>query len=225
MVKKLAILAAVAVMITALAACGSSPQYEDTELEFARFGGEVAIPDIHSIEEIFEIIGRSAETERYDNFRTFGGTIRAIKDGVVRLESREGQITEFRISENSAVLAESLRVGAFVTGVYDANELITFMFPPNRHAVALVDGTSGISVGRLTMNEFTNNLWMNFGHHSVRTTEKTVIVLQDGTPFDGEHSELIGCKAIAFYSIVAASFPSWATTNSVVVLCETAAWE
>ena len=205
----------------------------------------------YDIKAMFQEWADLAETVKYEHFDTFLGRVTEIIQQTnfipeqpdliaispnthgewvvveghyfVRVEdSANGLTVVFHVTDNTVVLFDELEVGMVVTGVFDTLQPITLQYPPTYRAVALVEGPYSISVGRVSVNEFTNNVWLNFGTTHISARENTMIVFQDGTPFYGEHEEINGRKVMMFFRHMATSMPGWANAEYAVVLFETA---
>jgi len=249
--KKFIRLSAVATIIAslALAACGVLPQDEEVQSGTGGLtrpadtladetedstGYDFNFGDEWFVENQFATFSGTVK-EIYQNYQfipdeegmiavspdTPGTTVAVEGSYFVWVENEAGQTVVFRTDENSVILVENLEVGAVVTGVYNTMMPMIMIYPPQHHAVALIDGLGGVAAGNLE-ESYTNLLWMNLGDLHISINNNTEIIFQDGTPFDGDNSELIGRNAIAFYGLVAQSLPAQAGADKIVVLFEMA---
>jgi len=226
----------------ALAACGMRPEYDTEPLntlafphDDARSVEDYAVSGYYDITHIplsiqnnFSFISGTVThiTQRYQfipRYETFvvspdtpGETITVEGEFSVRLEREDGREVVFSIDNDSAMLVENLEIGMIVTGVYNQNVPTILIYPPHLHAVALVEGAS------VAVSRFDENFLSSCGTLVIHVTESTEIILQDGTQFNGDYSELVGRALVLLYNEVTDSFPVQARPYKIVVLFEMA---
>ena len=138
----------------------------------------------------------------------------------VLVENDYGAKLMFVITDETYIIGElnELAVDSEFTGFYDANVPVPMIYPPQHRAIVIaLDMGDGQSVKADRFNEELisddNTLKLNIG-------EKTEIIYQDGTEFEGDISELANRKLIVVYDISTRSIPAQTTPSSVIILYE-----
>lgn len=126
----------------------------------------------------------------------------------------------FIVSGNTVNLVENLEVGMEVIGFYDANLPMIMIYPMQAEAVVLAE--VGGNAGSVFVDRFDENLLSSDGSAVVNVTDETVIVLQDGTPFEGGREMLAGCRFAVVYSVSTRSMPPQLQAEKIIVLFERA---
>lgn len=162
--------------------------------------------------------------ERQANYYSFTGTVKEITDHsrvegtkYVLVENEEGQIANLVVSKDTYILdGEEIEVGSVITGFYDANAPMLMIYPPqyNTEVVVVNNKDTNIKVDR-----FDENLVSADNGLKLKISDKTEIVLQDGTDFEGK---LENRKLVVLYGPSTRSIPAQTTPDKVVVLFEKA---
>ena len=119
------------------------------------------------------------------------------------------------ISEDTYVVdGAEIQVGDTITGYFDITKPMLMIYPPqyNAEVVAVEDGETTVKYDR-----FDDNLLSYDGQLVITISDNTVVILEDGTPYDGS---LAGRKLIVRYGASTRSFPAQTTPISVVVMFE-----
>ncbi|MCL2397638.1 MAG: copper amine oxidase N-terminal domain-containing protein [Defluviitaleaceae bacterium] len=161
-------------------------------------------------------------------FSVFKGTITEITPlyGELRPDGEfivlaEGNSEKMRfIIDQDTLVAPSteLEVGMKVAGVYETIfQYLSSSFPPLVPALALLT-----DYRQVMANRFDENFLNIAGDMFINISDYTEIIFQDGTPFDGDHNELIGRALVVTYTYVLESLPGRTTADKIIVLFERA---
>jgi len=153
-------------------------------------------------------------------FASYAGTVSKIEDtdaGTVYSIDKDGEVIANIISgDGTYVIGDGeIKEGDVIEGFYDTNAPATMIYPPRVTAevitVNLPDSQS------IKVDRFDGDLISSDGNLKLNISDKTEIVLQDGTAFDGE----IANRALAVvYDVATKSIPAQTTPIKVVVLFE-----
>jgi len=111
----------------------------------------------------------------------------------VSIETADGNPMNFIVDLTTAVLVDGeLSEGMVITGHYDGLLPVPMIWPPQHHAVAITQYTGS----NVLLSRFDADFASTNGPHSLAITPETQIVFQDGQPFEGELSELVGRKLV-----------------------------
>lgn len=164
------------------------------------------------------------QAEEQTKFNSITGTVKEIVDSesaedfkILWLEDKEGNPVNFIISKDTSILNNAnITEGSTITGFYDVNAPMTMIYPPryNVKMVAVSDQDQNVKLDRFDKDlvSFDKTLKLN-------VTDKTEIVLQDGTTFDGE---LANRKLVVIYGVSTRSIPAQTSPTKIIVLFEKA---
>jgi len=111
-----------------------------------------------------------------------------------------------------------IEIGKTVTGFYDNNVPVIMIYPPQHLAYALV--VHGEDMPRVAFARFCEE-WVSYDQmHRLRITDDTEIIMQDGTPFEGEKDELIGRLLLVKFDISHRDIPETIFAKHITVLFE-----
>ena len=175
----------------------------------------------------------ASDTEPAPQFIAFTGVITDIIDYVspnggdsdnvklVHTKADDENVVVFVVNEETYMVTESeLKVGEKITGFYDALGIAPMIYPPQHTAAVIavdLPETQSIMVDRFDeeLINYGETLKLNIG-------DKTEIIYQDGTKFEGDISELADRKLVVVYDITTRSIPAQTAPIKVVVLYEKA---
>ena len=158
-------------------------------------------------------------TDIIDYVSPNGGESNNVK--LVHTKADDENVVVFVVNEETYMVTESeLKVGEKITGFYDALGIAPMIYPP-QHAAAVIavelSDTHSVMVDRFDeeLTSYGETLKLNIG-------DKTEIIYQDGTKFEGDISELADRKLVVVYDITTRSIPAQTAPIKVVVLYEKA---
>ena len=140
---------------------------------------------------------------------------------LVHTKADDKNVVVFVVNEETYMVTESeLKVGEKITGFYDALGIAPMIYPPQHTAAVIaveLPDTHSVTVDRFDeeLTSYGETLKLNIG-------DKTEIIYQDGTKFEGDISELTDRKLVVVYDITTRSIPAQTTPIKVVVLYEKA---
>ena len=160
------------------------------------------------------------------SYLSFTGTIKEINshvdnegntvDGIQYLltENAEGGLANFRITPDTYYVTDNeLRVGAEITGFYDARAVHILIYPARYEAKVLaVDLPEGQSI---KVDTFDENMLSADRQLKLNISDETKIVLQNGETFRGE---LKGKNLAVLYTFTTRSIPAQTSPVSITVL-------
>ena len=163
----------------------------------------------------------------YPAYLSISGTIQSITARVnaegkeldgshfVQIENvgTEGALTNFIVESDTLRLNENeLKVGAKLTGWYDARKPVLAIYPPQFKAVAIaVDEQLPVT----KLDRFDAELLSQDGMLKLNVGEETAITLLDGTAYAGD---LANCDLAVFYTLSTHSLPAQTTPEKIIVL-------
>jgi len=160
--------------------------------------------------------------EQTVNYMSFTGVVKEINpsriEGVdwkyVLVESTDGQLANFVVSEDTVFLTETpLQVGANVTGYYDANLPMIMIYPMQPKAEVMAVEMSQQQY--IKIDRFDSDLLSFDKDLKLNISPETNITLRNGETFSGE---LADHKLVVVYSFLSKSLPPQTSPIKVIVL-------
>lgn len=162
-------------------------------------------------------------------FGSFSGQILEIDGDRVYLEDAEAGSFTFVMTERSYVPAGvDLAPGMFVRGYYDTSLPAPMIYPPQMQAMALVPvaAPDALLPTFFKLDRFDDDLSSLDGMLRLEIGADTVIVLEDGTPFElfgqSYQEALAGRALLVSYDVSTRSIPAVTTPTRIVVFFEQA---
>lgn len=161
------------------------------------------------------------------NFQAVSGRVTAITDfmmgpndmmtGCYKLftvEGRNGSIVNFVVEPSTYFVDHVLvKVGDQVTGFYDADLPVPFIYPPQYRAVVMAKN----QVGQFfEVDYFDNRLVNSKGTLKLNLSRQTKVVLENGQAFTRNPGNR---ELIVVYSATTRSIPAQTTPSQVIVMC------
>ncbi|HBE79912.1 MAG TPA: hypothetical protein DDW65_19355 [Firmicutes bacterium] len=162
-------------------------------------------------------------------FKSFSGMITAIDNfftgtasdtGCYQLMSvqnranRDEGVVNFVVSPTTYFVDHvMLQPGDGVTGFYDANAPVPFIYPPQYRAVVMVPAMHYLNV---KVDYFDENLLSNDGLLKLNLSPRTHVVLENGQAFRGNPA---GRYLIVVYGPTTRSIPPQTSPEQIVVMC------
>ncbi|WP_432360951.1 hypothetical protein [Sporosarcina sp. UB5] len=161
------------------------------------------------------------------NFLSFTGRVMGIDDfpivpndpqaGCYKLFSltdRNGSIVNF-VVEPSTYFVEhvKVKVGDIVTGFYDADAPVPFIYPPQYRAIVMAKDNPNYFV---KVSFFNSQLISSDGNLKLNVSRQTEIVLENGQAFNGNPANR---DLIVNYGATTRSIPAQTTPYKIIVLC------
>lgn len=161
------------------------------------------------------------------NFASFTGRVMEISDFSVQqnnsgsgcykifmVADREGAVVNFVIEPGTYFVNHVLvKVGDIVTGFYDLNEPVPFIYPPQYRAVVMAKERTGQFV---KVDFFDRQLVSSDGELKLNINRSTPVLLENGQSFAGRPANR---ELIVVYSNTTRSIPAQTTPHQVIVLC------
>ncbi|MCL2357229.1 MAG: copper amine oxidase N-terminal domain-containing protein [Defluviitaleaceae bacterium] len=138
----------------------------------------------------------------WPNFMSARGEVVELREAwdgaeIMRIAPNGESYIDFVIDGTSFVMGEKPEIGDTVTGFFDMNAPVPMIYPP-QHTAILIDNRDD-DLPRVIVDRF-NDEWTSPSFR-LNINENTEIILQDGTPFNGEIEELIGRKLAVEFTI------------------------
>jgi hypothetical protein len=159
-------------------------------------------------------------------FKSFSGMITMIDNfftGNVRdtgcyklmtLQNSDGDIVNFVVSPTTYFVDHvMLHPGDRVTGFYDANAPVPFIFPPQYRAIVMALAMQYLNV---KVDYFNEELLSSDGMLKLNLSPRTQIVLKNGQTFTGSPT---GRYLIVLYGATTRSIPAQTSPEQIVVMC------
>lgn len=160
-------------------------------------------------------------------FQSFTGVITMIGDlvtgseenaGCIKLmavESEEGNLVNFIVMPGTYFVDHAMvAVGDRVTGFYDANAPIPYIYPPQLHAIVMVKDSQERNV---TVDYFNSHLVNSDGTLQLNLSPSTRIILENGQRFTGNPANR---DLIVVYGATTRSIPAQTTPDKIIVICK-----
>lgn len=161
------------------------------------------------------------------NFLSFSGRVTSIDDfpivqndpqsGCYKLFSltdRDGSVVNFIIEPRTYFVEHvKVKVGDVVTGFYDADAPVPFIYPPQYRAIVMAKENADYFV---KVAFFNNQLISNDGSLKLNLSRQTEIVLENGQQFSGNPANR---DLVVIYGSSTRSIPAQTTPYGIVVLC------
>lgn len=185
--------------------------------------------DVGMIQERPQVLPIKAELneEKRAQFLAVTGMIESISDhgtdGAMKkiaVEVENDQIIHMIISDDTYFIDEKeLEEGMEIVAFYDATKPVILIYPPQYHAEAIAVAEEGRNI---KADRFDRELVSYDGMLKLRSSEETEVVLDDGTPYDGELAEQ---NLVVIYDVSTRSIPAQTTPKKIIVLTEEEAVE
>lgn len=189
----------------------------------------VSAADVGMILERPEVLPIKAELneEKQAQFLAVKGIIESISDhgtdGAMKkiaVEVEKDQIIHMIVSDDTYFIDEKeLEEGMEIVAFYDAFKPVILIYPPQYHAEVIAVAEEGRN---LKTDRFDHDLVSYDGMLKLKSSEETEVVLEDGTPYDGELAER---NLVVIYDVSTRSIPAQTTPRKIIVLPEEEAVE
>lgn len=164
------------------------------------------------------------EEQNQAYFNSFTGVVKEISDfetikgsKLILVEGADEALANILISDDTYVVNEAeIKIGATITGYYDANAPMLMIYPQRINAEVVSVQTTDFCI---QVDRFNKDLISSDNFLKLNISDETEIILQDGTPFKGE---LANRKLVVLYGVSTRSIPAQTTPSKVVVLFEKA---
>lgn len=160
------------------------------------------------------------------NFYSFHGTITMISDFItgqtgeegcyklITIQDDVGSIANFVVSPSTYIVDYViLNIGDRVTGYYDGNAPVPFIYPPQYRALVMVKETS---YQQVKVDYFNNEFESRDGQLKLNLSPYTQIVLPNGQPFSKNPGNR---NLIVIYGPATKSIPAQTSPYRIVVWC------
>ncbi|WP_456274711.1 hypothetical protein [Bacillus sp. AK031] len=161
------------------------------------------------------------------NFNSFQGTVTMISDFIIgqnsegkgcyklmTVENDSGAVVNFVVSPATYFVDHLVvAVGDRVTGYYDANAPVPFIYPPQYRTIVMVKHIPNQNV---KIDYFDSQLKSYDGQLQLNISPYTQIILTNGQPFSSTPANR---NLIAIYGPVTKSIPAQTTPYRIIVLC------
>jgi hypothetical protein len=159
-------------------------------------------------------------------FASFQGVVTAINDlpaqngdngGCVKIYSVEngtGGVVHFVVSPYTYFVDQAIvAIRDQVTGYYDRNTPVIFIYPPQYQALIFVKNSP---YQKVEVDHFNTELLSSDGQLKLNLSPSTPILLRNGQPFTQNPANR---NLIVMYSASTKSSPTQATPNNIIVWC------
>ncbi|WP_085506586.1 hypothetical protein [Thalassobacillus devorans] len=159
-------------------------------------------------------------------FNAFWGTVTMIQDfitgvneeegcyKIISVENETGAMVNFVIAPNTYFVDQAIvAVGDRVTGYYDRNAPVPFIYPPQYRALVMVKESPFQNV---KVDYFDNQLVSSDGFLRLNLAPNTTILLANGQPFSGNPANR---NLIVIYGPATKSIPAQTTPYRVIIWC------
>ncbi|WP_289140035.1 hypothetical protein [uncultured Brevibacillus sp.] len=161
------------------------------------------------------------------NFYSFQGTVTMISDFItgqngegegcyklISIDNGLGASVNFVVSPTTYFVDHVMvAIGDHVTGYYDGNAPVPFIYPPQYQALVMVKNSSFQNV---KVDYFNSHLVSSDGQLQLTISPNTQIVLTNGQPFS---RSLVNRDLIVIYGPATRSIPAQTMPYRIIVLC------
>ncbi len=133
---------------------------------------------------------------------------------IISVENETGAMVNFVIAPNTYFVDQAIvAVGDRVTGYYDRNAPVPFIYPPQYRALVMVKESPFQNV---KVDYFDNQLVSSDGFLRLNLAPNTTILLANGQPFSGNPANR---NLIVIYGPATKSIPAQTTPYRVIIWC------
>jgi hypothetical protein len=150
---------------------------------------------------------------KIDNFPT-GSEINSGCYQIMSIKNSDGNLVNFIVTPFTYFIDQVMvRVGDAVTGYYDANAAVPFIYPPQLQAIVMARDTLNQNI---EIDYFNSQLVSSDGTLKLNIDRSTQIVLENGQMFLGEPANR---NLIVIYGATTRSIPPQTTPYKIIVMC------
>lgn len=161
------------------------------------------------------------------NFLSFSGYVTMISDfmitpnngdagchQLISVDNGNGEQVNFVVAPDTYFVDQAMvTVGDWITGYFDGNAPVPFIYPPQYRAIVIVKENPFQNV---KVDYFNQDLLSSDGQLKLNISPETQIVLTNGQAFTNNPANR---NLIVIYSFTTRSIPAQTTPHKIVVLC------